>query len=77
LSVAGTEVPLKLEGDSKSLRLHVFLDKSVLELFINDGAASVTRVEYPGEKDLGVSAFAEGGSVTLKSFEAWEMSSIW
>ncbi len=77
LNVAGTEVPLKLEGDSKSLRLHLFLDKSVLELFINDGAASVTRVEYPGKKDLGVSAFAEGGSVTLKSFDAWEMNSIW
>jgi len=77
LNVAGTEVPLKPEGDSKSLRLHLFLDKSVLELFINDGAASVTRVEYPGEKDLGVSAFAESGSVTLKSFDAWEMTSIW
>lgn len=77
LNVAGTEVPLKLEGDSKSLRLHLFLDKSVLELFINDGAASVTRVEYPGEKDLAVSAFAEGGGVTLKSLDAWEMTSIW
>jgi len=77
LNVAGTEVPLKLEGDSQSLRLHLFLDRSVLELFINDGAASVTRVEYPGDQDLGVSVFAESGSVTLKSFDAWEMTSIW
>jgi beta-fructofuranosidase len=77
LNIAGTEVPLKLEGDSQSLRLHLFLDKSVLELFINDGAASVTRVAYPGENDLGVSVFAERGSVTLKSLDAWEMTSVW
>ena len=77
LNVADTEVPLDLEGDSKSLRLHLFLDKSVLELFINDGAASVTRVEYPGEQDLGVSVFAASGSVTLKSLDAWAISSIW
>lgn len=77
LNVAGTEVPLKLTADSKTLKLDVFIDKSVLEVFINDGAASVTRVEYPGENDLGVSVFAEKGSAVLKSFDAWEMKPIW
>jgi len=76
LDVAGTEVPLKLD-DAKSLKLHLFLDKSVLELFINDGATCVTRVEYPGEEDLGVSVFAEGGSATVKSLDAWPMRPIW
>ncbi|MDP6524987.1 MAG: glycoside hydrolase family 32 protein [Kiritimatiellia bacterium] len=76
LNVAGTELPLK-PGEGKTLKLHVFIDKSVLEVFINDGETSVTRVEYPGEKDLGVSVFAENGSVTLESLDAWEMKSIW
>ena len=77
LNVAGTEVPLTLDPLSKTLTLHVFIDKSVLEVFIDDGATSVTRVEYPGEKDLGVSVFAENGSATLKSLDAWEMKPIW
>ena len=77
LDVAGTEVPLKLTSPSKTLKLHLFLDRSVLELFVNDGVTSVTRVEYPGEQDLDVSVFAEDGSVTLKSFDAWEMTPIW
>ena len=77
LNVAGTEVPLKLDSDSKTLKLHVFIDKSVLEVFVNDGAMSVTRVEYPGEKDLGVSVFAENGRVTLRSLDAWPMKPIW
>jgi len=76
LNVAGTVVPLAL-NDAGKLKLHVFIDRSVLEVFINDGRTSVTRVEYPGDKDLGVSVFAENGSVTLKSLDAWNMKSIW
>ena len=75
LNVAGTDVPLTLS--SGRLKLHVFIDKSVLEVFINDGVASVTRVEYPGENDLGVSVFAEEGTATLESLNAWNMKSIW
>ena len=77
LNVAGTEVPLELDGHSKTLTLSVFLDKSVLEVFVGGGLASVTRVEYPGEKDLGVSVFAENGSATLKSLDAWQIKPIW
>ena len=43
LNVAGTDVPLDLAGDRKTLRLHVFLDRSVMEVFINDGRAAVNR----------------------------------
>ena len=77
LNIAGTEVPLKPDARSNELKLHVFIDKSVLEVFINDGMTSVTRVEYPGENDLGVSVFAENGSAALKSLDAWEMKPIW
>ncbi len=75
LNVAGTKVPLGLS--SGKLKLHVFIDKSVLEVFINDGITSCSRVEYPEEKDVGVSVFAEKGNVTLNSFIAWNMKSIW
>ena len=77
LNVAGTDVPVTLDGPVKELKLHIFLDKSVVEVFINGGITAVTRVEYPGENDLGVSVFAENGKATLKSVEAWEMNPIW
>jgi beta-fructofuranosidase len=76
LNVAGTEVPVPLDGDSKRLKLHVFIDKSVMEVFINDGPISVTRVDYPGANDLGVAVFSEG-SATVTSLDVWEMGSIW
>jgi sucrose-6-phosphate hydrolase SacC (GH32 family) len=48
-----------------------------MEVFINDGRASVTRVNYPGEEDLGIAAFSENGRVTLKSLDVWQMRPIW
>jgi len=77
LNVSGTEVPLKLEGENKTLKVQVFLDRSVMEVFVNGGRAAVTRVEYPGEEDLGIGVFAEGGKATLKSLDVWQMKSIW
>ena len=70
-------MPTALGDDSKTLKLHVFIDKSVLEVFVDDGLASVTRVEYPGENDLGVAALAEGGRVTLESLDVWKIKPIW
>jgi beta-fructofuranosidase len=77
LDVAGTEVPLPLGAEEKTLKLRVFLDRSVMEVFINDGKAAVTRVEYPEENDLAVGVFAENGKATLKSLDLWKMNSIW
>jgi hypothetical protein len=48
-----------------------------MEVFINDGRASVTRVNYPGEEDLGIAAFCENGCVKLKSLDVWKMKPIW
>jgi beta-fructofuranosidase len=77
LNVAGTQVPVDLEADGSTLELHVFLDKSVMELFINGGRACVTRVNYPGSDDLGISVFAEDGGVMLKSLDLWQMQPVW
>ena len=75
LNVAGTEVPL---GDSsRTVRLHLFLDNSVLEVFIDKGRSTVTRVNYANEEDLGIFIFAENGGALLKTLDVWQMNSIW
>jgi sucrose-6-phosphate hydrolase SacC (GH32 family) len=65
-----------LEEERTTVKLHVFLDKSVMEVLINDGRASVTRVNYPGEEHLGIAAFSENGRVKLKSLDVWQMKPI-
>jgi beta-fructofuranosidase len=59
------------------LRLHLFLDHSVLEVFVNGWACFTTRI-YPSRPDsLGLSRAVTDGEVILRSLDLWAMVSIW
>ncbi|MEZ4735863.1 MAG: glycoside hydrolase family 32 protein [Caldilineaceae bacterium] len=76
LDVAGTQTPLEL-GVDEPLKLHVFLDKSLLEVFVNGGRVAVTRViDAPGE-DVGVELVTHGDNASVIALEAWTLQSIW
>jgi len=77
VNVANVKIPFVLAEDEKMLKLRIFLDKSVMEVFVNDGREAVSKVIYPGKKDLGVALFAVGGRAVVKSLDAWKMKSIW
>jgi sucrose-6-phosphate hydrolase SacC (GH32 family) len=56
------------------LRLRIFLDRSVLEVFAN-GRQCITQRIYPTRPDsLDVVLFAHGGRVKVKSVTAWDMA---
>jgi beta-fructofuranosidase len=76
LEVAGLKAPFKLLEAEKTLRLHVFLDRSVVEVYANRRVC-MTRVVEAGKRDLGVAAFASGGKGRLKAMESWPMASAW
>ena len=55
------------------LRLRVFIDNSVVEIFANDRQA-ITRRVYPERDDSDrVRLFCDGGNATFSSIETWEM----
>jgi beta-fructofuranosidase len=57
----------------ETLRLRVFLDRSVVETFANDRACLASRI-YPTRADsLGLALTAVGGQAHLRSLDAWEM----
>ncbi len=65
----------ELQPDEK-LRLRIFLDGSVVEVFANGRAALAERV-YPTRADsLGVGLFARGGSTRLVTVDVWEVRPI-
>jgi beta-fructofuranosidase len=65
---------LLAEGPVTDLR--VFVDKSIVEVFINGTQCAAVRV-YPGRKDsLGVSLRAIGGDANLIHLNAWHMANI-
>lgn len=63
--------------DGGPLKLKVFIDRSVVEVFANGRQYIAMRV-YPGRKDsLGVALRAQSSDATLKSLDAWQMKAIW
>lgn len=61
----------------ETVRLHIFLDNSVIEVFINDRLALTSRVYPQRATSLGLDVFAEGGDVKVKSIDIWQMQPIW
>ncbi|MDX1687698.1 MAG: glycoside hydrolase family 32 protein [Candidatus Promineifilaceae bacterium] len=69
-------VPYK-PAPGEKVRLHLFLDGSVLELFINQRQAASTRI-YPLRRDsVGLALFATGGTAGVERLDVWQMGSIW
>jgi beta-fructofuranosidase len=75
LDVAGRKAPLTLGPNEKALRLQVFLDHSVLEVYAN-GRACVSCVIHPDRNALGVEAFAREGAARVR-WQAWKLGSGW
>ncbi|GBG86279.1 hypothetical protein CBR_g41273 [Chara braunii] len=67
----GGEVVLR-EGES--LKMRVFLDRSVVEVFVNGLACLTTRMY---RAVIGVALLAKGGDAELISANMWEMGSMW
>jgi sucrose-6-phosphate hydrolase SacC (GH32 family) len=63
----------ELGKDEKALRLHVFLDRSVLEVYANGRECASSPVSARGKDSLGAELFCTGGPVKVRSLDVWEM----
>jgi len=64
--------PLRLKKGEK-LRLRIFLDRSILEVFAN--GQCVTQRIYPTRNDsTGVVLFSKGGAMEVERLDAWQMA---
>jgi len=48
-----------------------------MEVFVNDGREAMAKVTCPGEIDLGIELFADGGAVTVRSLDIQQVRPIW
>ncbi len=70
LTVGGKTIE-KAIGNDTVRTLHLFLDKSVLEVYAEDGRVCVTTVIQPDPGAMSVALVAEGGSMTVEALELW------
>ena len=64
-------------GKGEPLKLQIFIDRSVVEVFVNGKAYVAARV-CPGRVDsLGVALRYQGADIKLVSLNAWQMGTIY
>lgn len=58
------------------LKLHVFIDHSIVEVFINDGESVITNQVFPTESPSRIEVFSSNGEAETR-VSAWTLKSIW
>jgi sucrose-6-phosphate hydrolase SacC (GH32 family) len=75
-SAPSTFLTTPIEQNGQPLDLHMFLDGSVLEVFINDEKALSTRI-YPEKiSSIGLDLYAIGGTATFQNVDTWQMKNM-
>lgn len=70
--VSVQEAPFTLQKD-EPIQLRIFLDKSMLEVFVN-GRQCITQVLYPTLPDAtGLQVFSEDAAVKVNQVKAWQL----
>ncbi|GHT11744.1 hypothetical protein FACS189432_05640 [Bacteroidia bacterium] len=66
-----SQVLPKTFSAGETLKIHAFLDHSILDLFINDAWAASVRIFATDNNANDVEVFTEGGATQVQSVKAW------
>jgi fructan beta-fructosidase len=66
---------LNLHGEP--LQLHIFVDRSSVELFAQGGTITMTNLVFPKPASAGISLATSGGSLNEVQISMWKLRSIW
>ena len=75
LRVGTVHAPFELKK-GEDLALRVFIDKNLVEVFVNNRQAAAAAIKFAPE-NLGASLFSKGGNVMVKEVEGWKMKTIY
>jgi fructan beta-fructosidase len=59
------------------VKLHIFVDRSSVEVFANDGEKVMTDRIYPPPGSDGIELYAKGSGGKVVSLRIWQLTSIW
>lgn len=68
--------PVKLV-DNERLKLHIFIDSSVIEVFANNITCITERIYLSHSNHSVIKLFTYGGNAKILSLDIWEIRSIW
>jgi fructan beta-fructosidase len=59
------------------VKLHIFLDRSTIEVFANEGETVLTDRIYPSPGSDGFEIYSESADAQIALLNIWKLSSIW
>ncbi len=64
-------------AEGEVLEMRIYIDTSILEVFVNNRRYLTVRVHPDRDDSLGVRMRAQGNDAVLLSLDAWRMKNIW
>jgi fructan beta-fructosidase len=68
---------VKLEPVNGKISLHIFLDRSIAEIYANEGEAVMTAQLFPAMDETGVELFSQGGKAIFSAINCRPLRSAW
>ncbi|MHA1900193.1 MAG: glycoside hydrolase family 32 protein [Promethearchaeota archaeon] len=76
LTVGKEKANCNLKSKMDTLNLHIFIDRSVIEVIINHSSCITSRIYPKLENSSGISLFAEKGTVLIETCDIWDLKPI-
>jgi sucrose-6-phosphate hydrolase SacC (GH32 family) len=68
--------PLRL-AQGRHVKLHIFVDRSSVEVFGNDGETVISDSIFPADSSQGIEFYSRGGEARIVKAEIWNLRSAW
>ena len=66
-----------LGSRTKQISLHIFFDRSIVEVFANNGEAVLTTQLFPSPNNTGMELFSNSAGVVFNKVEFWKIKPAW
>lgn len=77
ISEGGELISVKTYPDEDgNILLHIYVDRSIIDIFGNKGTKAINTQIYPGQDSDGIEFYSEGGDAKIESLEIYEMASM-
>jgi fructan beta-fructosidase len=74
---AGRHAGPLLSAGGKRVKLHIFVDRSSVEVFVNDGATVISDAIFPSRESQDIELYSTNGEARIVRLEIWNLQSAW
>ena len=67
---------MKVKPVNGKIKLHIFIDQSIVEVFANDGEQTISDLVFTTKDDAKVETYSKNGAASFR-VKAWKMKSVW